>query len=157
MLSLFRKSKPCSATGTNANTSETTLVSQKHAPKPKREYTYKPEFTGMGALGGIPSLAGMMFVEPPSPTESNSSKGAVKMVPDQPFKSSPRASFVTDRLDTVKGMFPSPSSTTQQQKRLSAQELVERLYAPCAVMIGGVVAPFPLSSQVKVDKNKVQS
>ncbi|SJX61424.1 uncharacterized protein SRS1_10480 [Sporisorium reilianum f. sp. reilianum] len=104
MLSFFRKTSKTQVMA-NANASETTLVSTKsqNTKKPKREYSFQPEFTGMGALGGMPSLGGLMFVEPPSPTESTSStKRVLKMVPEQPFVSAPRASVVDARLDTVK-------------------------------------------------------
>ncbi|TKY89160.1 hypothetical protein EX895_001691 [Sporisorium graminicola] len=140
MLSLFRKSSKSSSSSSTevmvgANASETTLVSsaKPSAPsKPKREYTYKPEFTGMGALGGMPALGGHMFFEPPSPTESstrsNSKKNPVdpvgKLVPTQPFKSAPSASFVNERLNTVKARqsFETFTTTVASTSPRSSQE-----------------------------------
>ena len=155
MLSLFRKSKSSSASTVmaNANTSETTLVSApaktgKGQRKPKYETEpYQAEFTGLSTLGGMPSLGGHFFVEPPK-----AKKTVVKMVPAQPFKASPRASFVEDRLSTVQGMFQpavAPSNVVRGGKELSAKELVEQMYAPSAVGIGKVVAPM---AGMKIEK-----
>lgn len=111
MLSFFRKNKSTPVMA-NANTSETTLVtpvSKSGKRKTPRQYEpYQAEFTGMG-LGGMPSMGGMSFLEPPAP------KREVKMVPAQPFRSQPRASFVDERLSSVKGMFQLPAG---EQRRV---------------------------------------
>ncbi|CBQ70747.1 conserved hypothetical protein [Sporisorium reilianum SRZ2] len=154
MLSFFRKTSKTQVMA-NANASETTLVSTKsqNTKKPKREYSFQPEFTGMGALGGMPSLGGLMFVEPPSPTESTSSNQKVlKMVPEQPFVSAPRASVVDARLDTVKGMFASPPSASSVHRK-TASEMVADLYAPSAVRVGGATAPIPTAKKVNKNAN----
>lgn len=111
MFKLFRKTKTTTGASVmeHANGSETTLVSTA-APKRKtrREYQpYQAEFSGLSSLGGMPSLGGHMFMEPPSPTKS-SPKAKLNMVPAQPFERSPRASVVQARLETVQGMFQPP-------------------------------------------------
>ncbi|GAC96907.1 hypothetical protein PHSY_004491 [Pseudozyma hubeiensis SY62] len=118
MLAFFRKSKSSSVMA-NANTSDTTLVSttQVSSGKPKRKtpretVPYQAEFSGMGMMGGMPAMGGHMFLEPPSPTESAASKKSVKMVPGQPFKSSPKASFVSARAETAKGRDSFDTMTT---------------------------------------------
>ncbi|EST06089.2 hypothetical protein PSEUBRA_003948 [Kalmanozyma brasiliensis GHG001] len=124
MLSFFRKTKSTisSSVMTNANTSETTLVPATKTGKrktPRQTQPYQAEFTGMGGFGGMPN-----FLEPPV--------AAVKMVPAQPFKSTPRASFVDDRVSVLKGResfdtlattvaAPASSSSTSPQRKLLKQ------------------------------------
>ncbi|KAJ1019456.1 hypothetical protein NDA16_004573 [Ustilago loliicola] len=138
MLSFFRKSSKSSVMA-QANNSETTLVSVASTDKQRKaqKEPYQPEFTGMGSMGGMPSLGGHHFLPAPpvSPTESNSSKssftsGPGKLVPSQPFKSS-SSSVVQERLSTAQSMFP-PSYQPS-----TAQEKVEELFTPSAMMMGG--------------------
>ncbi|SPO21535.1 uncharacterized protein UTRI_01022_B [Ustilago trichophora] len=161
MLSFFRKSK--TSVMANPNTSETTLVSApsttgkgKQSRKPKYETEpYAAEFTGLSTLGGMPSLGGHFFAEPPVKAKKSKAQVEPKLVPTQPFKGSPRASFVQDRLSTVQGMFQTPSPaisntcTTKGKPEMSAGELLEAMYSPSALMIGGVVAPFRLQKNEK--------
>ncbi|SPO22344.1 uncharacterized protein UTRI_01022 [Ustilago trichophora] len=161
MLSFFRKSK--TAVMANSNTSETTLVSDpttsgkgEQSRKLKSETEpYAAEFTGLSTLGGMPSLGGHFFAEPPVKAKKPKAQFEPKLVPTQPFKGSRRASFVQDRLSTVQGMFQTPSpatsdiSTTKGNGEMSAEELLEAMYSPSALMIGGVVAPFRLQKNEK--------
>uniref|UniRef100_V5EV94 Uncharacterized protein n=1 Tax=Kalmanozyma brasiliensis (strain GHG001) TaxID=1365824 RepID=V5EV94_KALBG len=121
MLSFFRKTKSTisSSVMTNANTSETTLVPATKTGKrktPRQTQPYQAEFTGMGGFGGMPN-----FLEPPV--------AAVKMVPAQPFKSTPRASFVDDRVSVLKGMFQPPRV---QSGRESFDTLATTVAAPAS-------------------------
>lgn len=150
MLSLFRKSKSTQVMA-NANNSETTLVSTKSKRQTRRETEpYKAEFSGMGMMGGMPAMGTHMFLEPPSPTGSSAgdSKTSIKMVPAQPFKSKPKASFASERVETLRGMFQVASPPRRGEK--SAQELLDELYTNSSVMIGGIVAPLSMK------KNKVE-
>ncbi|GAK64954.1 uncharacterized protein PAN0_007d3170 [Moesziomyces antarcticus] len=129
MFKLFRKTKTTTAASVmeHANGSETTLVSTA-APKRKtrREYEpYQAEFSGLSSLGGMPSLGGHMFMEPPSPTKS-SRKAQLNMVPAQPFERSPRASVVQARLETVQGRGSMDTLTPTASTSSTSSESTQR-------------------------------